>query len=63
MKLGRLALVILFVSGCTISTSQFAPVGRSSTTGGVVCPSGYEPSRSGSCVMTPNKANDQDAFR
>lgn len=65
MKRARLALATLFIvsTGCTISTSQLAPVGRSTTTGGVVCPSGYESTRNGACVPTPNSANDSNAFR
>lgn len=65
MKLGwsSLALVLVTLSGCTFSTSRVAPVGRSSTTGGVVCPSGYEPARNGSCVLMPNPSMDRDAFR
>ncbi len=63
MKRG-LALAFLFiVTGCTFSTSQLSPVGRSTTTGGVVCPSGYEATRSGSCTPTPSAAQDRDAFR
>lgn len=62
----RAALALLFTvmtTGCTLSTSQLSPVGRSTTTGGVVCPSGYESTRNGACVPTPNASNNSDAFR
>lgn len=51
------------LAGCTFSTSSVGPVGRSSTTGAVLCPAGYEPSRDGSCLLTPSSAQDQNAFR
>lgn len=68
MKLSSSSLVLALASvlavstGCVMGTSR-APVGRSTTTGGVVCPSGYEPSRNGDCVLTPNNSASQDAFR
>lgn len=51
------------LAGCTMSTSHLMPVGRSTTTGGVVCPSGYEPAGDGSCTLVPNSSIDQNAFR
>ena len=68
MKLGSmsvilgLASVLTLTTGCVMGTSR-APVGRSTTTGGVVCPSGYEPARNGDCMLTPNNSSNQDAFR
>lgn len=64
MKLALVcATALSLLAGCTFSTNSIGPVGRSSTTGAVVCPSGYEPSRDGSCLPTPSSAQDQNAFR
>lgn len=63
MKLVSLLFAMACLTGCTLSTSQLSPVGRSTTTGGVVCPSGYESTRNGACVPTPNASNNSDAFR
>jgi hypothetical protein len=67
MKLGWSKWILVAAAtstaGCMFGNSGTMPVGRSSTTGGVICPSGYEPSRNGECVLTPNPAANQDAFR
>ena len=65
MKLSPTSLVLALaatLSGCVMGNSR-TPVGRSTTTGGVVCPSGYEPSRNGDCMLAPSPAVSQDAFR
>jgi hypothetical protein len=48
------------LTSCTLASSSAQPIGRSSTTGGVVCPAGYEQGARGSCQPLPNRTLDHE---